>query len=368
MSDLQIVRPRLAFEREFGQHRNWWVRGDVLTGNALKVLLTLMSHDQGMELSQTAVQRDIGLGESAWRSAKECLMRAGFLVEIRDRYPNGSRRADGSPCGGQKRWRLVLQDPEEGTVVDLDDAIIESAVPVTLVGETPGQSQSRKSRVAAMATRDNQEWVTKPQVTATRDNQEWTKSPVDNSSATLDYQESFIGREEMGLDMDGINTSNPIPSPGMAPLDAETIAGIDSSLKTIHPSLSFAALDRQVRGRVNLREINLFVACREILDANKQPGGVRHPAAYIAKSLVASPERWGTYEPYIGLTELEEFADAFEATSVQEDCDAGRHHWGHPNLPELQRAHCTYCGRSRREVDSVFAELEEEFERNGGYS
>lgn len=52
-SDAQIIRPRLSFEREFGQHRNWWVRGNALTGNAVKVLLFLMSHDQMYSLTQT---------------------------------------------------------------------------------------------------------------------------------------------------------------------------------------------------------------------------------------------------------------------------------------------------------------------------
>lgn len=363
MSEATIFRPRLSFEREFGQHRNWWVRGDALTGNAVKVLLALLSHDQSFEINQTELQNSIGMGQSAWRSAKENLMQAGFLVEVRDRYPANARRADGTPCGGQKRFRLLLQDPPEGTHVEPRDAIIEASEPLLLPGETADQSHSRKSRVASEPTLDNQEWTAKAQINATLENQESGQLPVDNSPTTLENQESFIGREEDGI-RDGIRTRNPIPS---HPDPAHAVPGhseLDAQLQAIHPALSYAAIAHQVRGRVDLASLDLPLACVEILNANTKPGGVTHPAAYVAKSLVADPHRWVSSKPYLGLAELErslEERPGNDPTPVRESgCAAGHHDWGDAWLAESDRGYCVRprCNTARRTVDPAYAELE----------
>ncbi|UTX53313.1 hypothetical protein [Leucobacter aridicollis] len=363
MSETTIFRPRLSFEREFGQHRNWWVRGDALTGNAIKVLLALLSHDQSHEINQTELQNSIGLGQSAWRSAKENLMQAGFLIEIRDRYPSNARRADGTPCGGQKRFRLVLQDPPEGTLVELQDAIVEANEPVSLRGETAGQSHSRKSRVASRPTLENQEWAPKPQVAATLENQESAKGPVDNLQATLENQESFIGREEDGI-RDGIKTTTPIPSQSNPAHGVPERGDLDAQLNAIHPTLSYAAIAHQVRGRVDIASLDLALACIEILNANKKPGGVTHPAAYVAKSLVADPRRWVSSKPYLGLTELErslEEPDNHRPTPFQDSgCAAGQHDWGDAWLAESDRGYCVRarCNTARRRVDADYAAIE----------
>lgn len=358
MNETRIFRPRLAFEREFGQHRNWWVRGEALSGNAVKILLALLSHDQAHEINQTAVQKAMGLGQSAWRSAKEDLMRAGFLIEVRDRYPASARRADGSPCGGQKRFRLLLQDPPEGTRVDLADAIIEATQPVLLPGETPEQGHSRKSRVDDRATLDNQEWVKEAPVRATLDNQETAPLPVDNSPATLDNQESLIGREEDWIGLDGITPSHPIPSLSGTAREADRV--LDEQLQQIHPSLTVSAIAAQVRGRIDLAGLDLVSACIEILNANKKPGGVTHPAAYVAKSLVADPERWVTRKPYLGLTELEKSINDVPEANSATGCASGLHDWGAHWLPEHERGHCIrdLCGVARRHVDADYAALE----------
>lgn len=363
MSETTVFRPRLSFEREFGQHRNWWVRGDALSGNAVKVLLALLSHDQSYEINQTELQRSIGLGQSAWRSAKENLMQTGFLIEIRDRYPTNARREDGTPCGGQKRFRLLLQDPQEGTHVELHDAIVEASEPILLPGETAGQSHSRKSRVAPQPTLENQEWVTKPQVKATLENQEPGFTPVDNSQATLENQESFIGREEDGI-RTGIRTIDPIPSESHPAYSVTNTDALDAKLQAIHPALSYAAIAHQVRGRVDIASLDLALACVEILNANKKPGGVTHPAAYIAKSLVGDPFRWVATKPYLGLSELERSvnnsADVQQAPGQAPGCEAGAHDWGAHWLPEHDRGYCVrpHCKVARRTIDPDYDELE----------
>lgn len=181
---------------------------------------------------------------------------------------------------------------------------------------------------------------------------------MDNSPATLDYQESFKGREEDWIGLDGIHSSNPIPS--LAGTAREADPALDEQLQRIHPSLSTAAITAQVRGRIDLAGLDLVTACVEILNANKKPGGVTHPAAYVAKSLVADPERWVARKPYLGLTELENsFTDLPEETSAA-GCSSGRHDWGAHWLPEHERGHCIrdLCGIPRRHVDASYAALE----------
>lgn len=372
MSEPQIVRPRLQFEREYGQHRNWWVRGSDLTGNAVKVLLHLLSHDQTRPISQTEARKQIGFGESAWRAAKTNLMRHGFLIEIRDRYPQHSRRSNGEPCGGQKRFRIVLQDPEEGTVIALEDAIIESNEPVILDGEIPDQSQSRKSRVDAEATLENQEWLGKPQVRASLEDQEW-------SSTTLENQESFIGREkDLDLDLELNNSgqvnavttreaeAGPVVEPGYTETER---CEIDLGLTVLHPKLTVAAIERHVAGRVRLADFDLVWVARQILEANRKPGGVRQPAAYVAKALVSQPEKWAeSGAPYVSAVTAYGGDPGSNSDrdrgSVSASNECPPHDWGPALWQEFERSACVACGRTRREVDPEWAALEAaEFDR-----
>ncbi|NLA64676.1 MAG: hypothetical protein GX862_01845 [Leucobacter sp.] len=363
--DTQIIRPRLAFEREFGQHRNWWVRGGSgLTGNAVLVLLSLMSHDQGHGLTQTEVSAELGLGQSAWRAAKENLMRHGFLIEIRDRYPQGARRANGQPCGGQKRFRLVLQDPPQGTEMPLDEAIIQSDTPVDLDIKTPGQSHSRKSRVEPPATLENQEWSTKPQVRATLDNQE-------SEPATLDYQESFIGREKDRKDRNSYKNPSiqSIPDTGARKILTGDDS-LDEQLAKVHPTLTVANLKSELAGRVDLAEIDVVAAARWILGRAKS--SITWAPAYVAKSIVQTPERWRwgvtpftpsetPQEPMPSTRKLRREREALERAA----CARGEHDWGPVSWPEFDRAHCLRdsCNVRRRNVDPAFAAAEDaEFE------
>lgn len=359
MSDLQIIRPRLAFEREFGQHRNWWVRDPRIAGNPLSIYLFLLSHEQNHKITQTEAQKALGLGKDAWKSAKDRLLCAGFLAEVRDRYPEGYVDSFG-PRGGQKRFRLILQDPEPGVTVPLEEAIIEleCAYEEQIQGQVP--LDCGISAVQQSPTADNPQWVEKPQVRASADNPH-TGTP------TADNPQSFIGIEEMGLD--GINSPNPIPSSTSTAREQnaaspEEIAATDARLAAIDPRLSIDSITRQVRGRMNLAGIDLVEACIEILNANQKPGGVKHPAAYVAKSLISDPDRWSSHAPVFGLKALERELNqpdtAFDDNPSENKCSAGIHDWG-PNVwKELSRSHCVRCDARRRDVDPAYRELEDE--------
>lgn len=356
MADLQIIHPRLRFEAEYGRHRNWWVRDPRIAGVALSMYLFLLSQDPAHPLTQTEARRELGLGKDAWATGKRRLLRTGFLIEVRDRYPAGYVDSEGRPRGLQRRFRLFLDDPAEGverteaeTVIELNEPYehyLEAASsPVcgksAHGGETPDQPDGGFSAHGEVSTAGNPHTAENPQ--------------------------SFIGREEdrTGLDRD----LDPIPSvPGLeraraAERSAADTKHLDQELAKIHPTLSTESLTRELRGRVDLRDVNVVLACRAILDANKQPQGVLNPPAYVAKSLASDPTRYPAGStPYIAGASAQvpdpRNTSRARQEGAQADCRAGVHDWGAKYLPETDRAHCVRCGTPRRQVDAAYAEFE----------
>ena len=363
MSEPMIVRPRLNFEAEFGQHRNWWVRDSRLTGNPLSVFLYLLSHEVSHSVTQTEAWTALGLGQRAWVSAKQVLLQCGFLVEVRDRYPDGYVDKNGNPRGRQRRFRLFLQDPEPGFQVPLVEAVIELNEPYEqwlLASQALDTALRSVEEVPDTAQRSVGK---EPQVSPTLHN-------AVSESPTLHNAVSFIGRENQD-GKDGINTFNPShPSiterarenaPATVGID---VAELDAELAEIHPSLSVAALAREIRGRVPVESLDLVRACREILGANRQAGGVKYPPAYCAKSICTAPERWQAgLEPYLAPRPRQ---GGEETRSMANDCQTGNHWWGPESWGEIARSHCVNCGVPRRNVDAVYSELETELSFGGG--
>lgn len=354
MSELQIIRPRLAFEREFGQHRNWWVRDSRLAGTPISILLYLLSHDSARMPTQTDARRELGLGKDAWQSGKRRLLEAGFLVEVRDRYPRGFVDASGRQRGGQRRFRLFLQDPEPGVTVSEREAVILLDEPYeeyrdaieadqcglsALVQKTPDQSHGGFSAHGDSASADNPHTAENPQ--------------------------SFIGRENQ-VGLVGSNTSSNQPT--HQTVNARE-AEIDEALAALHPDLrlTVAQLAREVNGRVDLAKIDVVRAVEgTVLRAAARGERVGNPAAYAAAVIVRSPEQWMVgasqptpFEPLVERPEGSEWEPALP-------CSRGAHWWGSERLPEIERAHCADCGIARRTVDPAFAVLEAELQMVGG--
>lgn len=111
-------------------YRTWWAEDPRLTGTALSLLLLATSRPRGHEFTQTEAQASLQIGQSAWQAAKRRLITAGFLVEVRDRYPinyqgkapRGMAKRTG---GGQKRFRLFFRDAEPGTNLEVADGLFE---------------------------------------------------------------------------------------------------------------------------------------------------------------------------------------------------------------------------------------------------
>lgn len=368
-TESQFFRRRFRFETEYGQHRNWWVRDPRIAGNPLSIYLFLLSHDPDRMPSQTEALDALHLGRSAWQSAKERLLRAGFMLEIRDRYPAGYVDGDGRPRGGQKRFRLELLDPEPGIDYALEDVVLELDIPLEEYAKSPGQSQCGKSALDGSDHCGKSALDAKPQISSTAENPHW-------ASASADNPQSFIGREK-GLVRLGSN----FQTDQTVPTVASAREAIDAQLAELVPTdgapLTVAAIEREVDGRVDVDEIDLVQAVRDTV--LRAAGGSRNPAAYVASVIVRKPDAWrlgampaqpGAFlgaEPSVSARpSTAELARAAELAG-RASCGRGEHDWGPASWPAIDRAHCqrTHCLKARREVDAAFAALEAaEFERS----
>lgn len=357
MNDVCIVRPRLAFEREFGQHRNWWVRDPRICGNPVSIYLFLLSHEEGRQLSQIEARTQLGLGERAWVTAKKALLETGFLVEVRDRYPDGYVDAAGNPRGRQRRFRLFLQDPEPLVSRTLEEAVLELDLPYEEWLEQQEMLVSAKRREGDS-----------PVSAKRRDGEESQVSPTlqnaDTVSPSLRNADTFIGRENHGWLVSNTSPSNQPTKPAVDGREAE--AGVDAELASLHPELRLtsAQIRHEVNGRVPLDEVDVVQVVRDTVLATAARGKVvRNPAALVAAVLVRNPGGWP-----MGAGKADAFAPMLDSAETRGSgrCVTGDHWWGSEAWSELDRSHCVECGQPRRDVDTTFAALEAELIAVGG--
>jgi hypothetical protein len=87
---MSIRRTRLAFEDHFTQVPNQWVRDKRLTRKARGLLVELMSHRLGWEITIESLIRDGIEGRDSIRSAIQELEDAGYLHRERERNSDGT--------------------------------------------------------------------------------------------------------------------------------------------------------------------------------------------------------------------------------------------------------------------------------------
>lgn len=344
MNELAIVRPRLAFEEEFGQYRNWWVRDARLVGNPLCIYLFLLSQDPARMPTQTESRKRLGLGKDAWISAKKRLLEAGFIVEVRDRYPNGFIDAVGRPKGGQKRYRLFLQDPTEDHLVDAQLALIELDEPYEAYAAATESNRVGFSEAVHKSPDQPDGGFSAPCGQPASDN----PKPADNPKA---FKEE---KTRLGL-VGSLETSN---QPTNQPTRE---AEIDAELAALHPDLrlTFAQISKEVNRRVDLSTVDVVRAVEEtVIRAAARGERVSNPASYAAAVIVRCPEQWAVdakrSEPFAPLAQSNQNLKWERDVS----CAKGTHWWGSEKLPEVDRAHCVECGKARRTVDPLYAQLE----------
>lgn len=352
MNEPLLVRPRLAFESEFGQHRNWWVRDPRICGNPLSIYLFLLSHEEGRKFSQLETRTLLGLGERAWVSAKKALLKAGFLVEIRDRYPDDYIDSAGNARGRQRRFRLFLQDPEPATFRSLEEAVIEL--------DQPYEEWLTQQNTLVSAKRRDED---APVSAFCRDGKKLQVSPslqnADTDSPSLRNADTFIGRENQGWLVGSTTSLNQPTDHAASAREAE----VDEALAALHPELrmTYEQLAREVNSRVDLSTVDVVRAVEEtVIRAAARGERIANPAAYAAAVIVRNPAPWS-----LGAEQPAPFAPRERTAQSSEwaqdaPCVRGSHWWGAERLPELDRAHCAHCGTARRDVDPAYAELEAE--------
>ncbi|MBL3685656.1 hypothetical protein D3248_01620 [Leucobacter zeae] len=354
-----IVVTDIGLDREVMSIRTWWALDERLTANPLSVYLYFRALGSGAKRTQQEAARELGLGEHAFRTAKERLRRAGFLQEIRDRYPDGYRDPrTGEPKGGQNRYRLVFQDPAQGVEVPDSESLISSDSSIELATEIPDQNRSWKSRAATSSALDNQERIGKPQVSRARDFQERAEPVLENHDPL---------EEDTGLVGWLVNSSSqPTNQTG------RTREATDAELESLAPGcgLTLSAIESEVAGRVDLSRVDVVQATRETL--LRATTTVAKPAGYVAAVIVRKPDAWpvGREAPTPFVPTRQERAgdrpSSFWPNPSEASCARGVHDWGAEYLPEIERAHCIHCGEARRRHDARFAALEADFEMSGG--
>lgn len=94
-----VYREILAFETNFTQVPNTWVRDGRISLKAKGLLIYLMSHEAGYEITLDRIQRDTKDGRASIQSAAKELVDAGYLTVTR------TRKLD--QTYGRTRWELI---------------------------------------------------------------------------------------------------------------------------------------------------------------------------------------------------------------------------------------------------------------------
>lgn len=80
MQEAGIFRPELPIDSNFTIIPNAWLRDGSLSAGAKVLLFYLLSHQVGYEIRDPQILKESGLGRHALRSARDELVKAGWLV------------------------------------------------------------------------------------------------------------------------------------------------------------------------------------------------------------------------------------------------------------------------------------------------
>jgi hypothetical protein len=110
----RFIRKSLPITKDFSMVRNWWLRRTEVAGNPISLYLYLLSHDEDYTITLKRAMTDLGMGRTAFTSARRALEAIGMLTTETVRHPAGTVDAGGRSLAGQVvRVDFVLQDPVE---------------------------------------------------------------------------------------------------------------------------------------------------------------------------------------------------------------------------------------------------------------
>jgi predicted transcriptional regulator len=104
-----VYRPQLSVDRDFTVIPNSWIRNAGLSPSANYLLIYLMTHEIGYEITFSQMQRETGLGIKGVRAALAELQSKNWLAMERTKKVNGQL--------GPYRYTLTDSTVPQGTVV-----------------------------------------------------------------------------------------------------------------------------------------------------------------------------------------------------------------------------------------------------------
>ena len=104
-----VFRPQLSVDRDFTIIPNAWIRNASLSPSANYLLVYLMTHDIGYEITFGQMQRETGLGIKGVRSALAELQQKGWLKTERTKRSNGQL--------GPYRYTIIEATVPQSTMV-----------------------------------------------------------------------------------------------------------------------------------------------------------------------------------------------------------------------------------------------------------
>lgn len=104
-----VFRPQLSVDRDFTIIPNAWIRNSHLSPASNYLLIYLMTHEVGYEITFGQMQRETGLGVKGVRAALKELCNKGWLVMERTQKSNGQL--------GAYRYTIIEATDPKGTVV-----------------------------------------------------------------------------------------------------------------------------------------------------------------------------------------------------------------------------------------------------------
>ena len=308
----RFIRSPLKLETEDTTVRKWWLRDPRITGNPLSLYLFIASHSVAFEITQDSARAALGLGRTAFSSARAKLEQAGYLEVVEVRHPAGAVDDDGRRLGGQiSRRDLRLLDPEQPTpstrMPDQNHRPVSCSGPDSSQAEpvdnfqdetTSHNGPSGKSRLFGQNPWSEQEAGSpSPDDPSTdhlapgfvlliedqvKENQSSSSLPVvamadfgdRNRSASPPDDDEQFSRKDSRLDFEGLMR-----------------AGVDQALADVDARLNGANLRRRLEAAgLDPASVDLPTAASEALSAASRRVG--NPAAYVARAIIMEPARW----------------------------------------------------------------------------
>lgn len=388
-----FIRPSMAIDRDFGIHRNAWVRDKRIIGNALCVYLFLLSHDQSFRITLESARKALGLGRDAFITARRTLESAGYLRTVKVTHPPGAVDANGKSIGGRVlRYDIEVLDPDVpspsagrfAAVADAADAVDNSAGPEAPEGglgaditknpwsdpltgfpltDEPLTDEPLTENPTLKEDQEDQENQSSSSAEVT------TEAPASDSVAAAlppDDDEGNLGQGEdrpPGDADDGRGLRQ--PPRGVAafaredapaalprgrskrgdragarthdadePVDVEQLfrAGVEVSLRELDSRLDLSQILRRLEhAGVDGSRVDVPTAASFVLGAAARPVG--DPSAYVAAAIIREPARW----PRVPMT-----AANGVLAPRQSMCELE----GHCYVDEF-RMQCVRCGEER---------------------